>query len=140
MNRITRIQVWVLFGVLLANFVAQVPYFLHLYYTPQHPLPEVRSAFLMGAVFVLFLVSFGLWAAGSTAGYYLLIFYLALEFFFYLWNIIGGVVHGFGLFFHLADRDPVLWAVNAIGYLSFFAAGYFLLLLVARRRQFGPST
>jgi len=140
MNRIKRIQVWVLFGVLLANFVAQVPYFLHLYYTPQHPLPEVRSAFLMGAVFVLFLVSFGLWAAGSTAGYYLLIFYLALEFFFYLWNIIGGVVHGFGLFFHLADRDPVLWAVNAIGYLSFFAAGYFLLLLIARRRQFGPST
>jgi len=140
MNRITRIQVWVLFGVLLANFVAQVPYFLHLYYTPQHPLPEVRSAFLMGAVFVLFLVSFGLWAAGSTAGYYLLIFYLALEFFFYLWNIIGGVVHGFGLFFHLADRDPVLWAVNTIRYLSFFAAGYFLLLLIARPRQFGPST
>jgi len=140
MNRITRIQVWVLFGVLLANFVAQVPYFLHLYYTPQHPLPEVRSAFLMGAVFVLFLVSFGLWAAGSTAGYYLLIFYLALEFFFYLWNIIGGVVHGFGLFFHLADRDPVLWAVNTIGYLSFFAAGYFLLLLVTRRRQFQPTT
>jgi hypothetical protein len=74
------------------------------------------------------------------AGYYLLIFYLALEFFFYLWNVVGGALHGFGLFFHLADRDPVLWAVNAVGYLSFFAAGYFLLLLIARRRQFQPAS
>ena len=140
MNQTTRIQVWVLFGVLLANFVAQMPYFLHLYYSPQHPLPDLKSALLMGSVLGLFLLSFSLLVARRAAGYYLLIFYLALEFFFYLWNIIGGALHGFGLFFHLADRDPVLWAVNAIGYLSFFAAGYFLLLLITRRRQFQSAS
>ena len=139
MNRTTRLQVWVLFGVLLANFVAQVPYFLQLYYGPQHPLPDLKSTLLLGSVLLLFLVSFGQLLAKRAAGYYLLIFYLALEFFFYLWNIFGGARHGFGLFFHLADRDPVLWAVNAVGYLSFFAAGYFLLLLIARRRQFLPA-
>jgi hypothetical protein len=136
MNRAIRIQVWVLFGVLLANFAAQVPYFLHLYYIPQHPLPDLKSSLLLGSVLVLFLVSFSLLLARRAAGYYLLIFYLALEFCFYLWNIIGGMLHGFGLFFHLADRDPVLWAVNAVGYLSFIAAGYFLFLLIAQRREF----
>ena len=140
MNRTTRIQVWVLFAVLLANFAAQVPYFLHLYYSPQHPLPDLKSSLLLGSVLMLFLVSFGLLVGRRGACYYLLIFYLALEFFFYLLNIVGGALHGFGLFFHLADHDPVLWAVNAIGYLSFFAAGYFLLLLIARRRQFQPPS
>src|SRR6266849_8830958 len=104
MNRTTRIQVWVLFAVLLANFVAQVPYFLRLDYSPQHPLPDLKSSLLMGSVFVLFLISFSLLVARRPAGYYLLIFYLALEFFFYLLNIVGGALHGFGLFFHLADR------------------------------------
>ena len=83
-------------------------------------------------VWVLFVVLL----AKRMAGYYLLLFYLALEFFFYLWNILGGVAHGYGLFFHLADRDPVLWAVNAVGYLSFFAAGYFIMLLLVQRRTF----
>ena len=138
MNRTIRIQVWVLFGLLLANFAAQVPYFLHLYYSPQHPLPDLKSSLLLGSVLVLFLVSFSLLLARRAAGYYLLIFYLALEFCFYLWNIIGGALHGFGLFFHLADHDPVLWAVNAVGYLSFFAAGYFLFLLLTQRREFQP--
>jgi hypothetical protein len=136
MNRTIRIQVWVLFAVLLANFAAQVPYFLHLYYSPQNPLPDLKSSLLMGSVLALFIVSFSLLVAKRAVGYYLLTFYLTLEFFFYLWNIVGGMQHGYGLFFHLADRDPVLWAVNAIGYLSFFAAGYFLLLLITRRRAF----
>jgi hypothetical protein len=140
MNKTIWIQVWVLFAVLLANFVAQVPYFLHLYYSPQHPLPELRSTLLLGGVLALFLVSFALLLARRAAGYYLLIFYLVLEFGFYLWNLVGGVAHGYGWFFHLADRDPVLWLVNAVGYLSFFAAGYFLLLLLARRREFQPRT
>ena len=136
MTRPTRVQVWVLFAILLANFVAQVPYFLHLYYSPQHPLPDLRSLLLLGGVLALFLISFSLLLARQAAGYYLLIFYLALEFFFYLLNIVGGALRGFGWFFHLADPDPVLWAVNAVGYLSFFAAGYFLLLLIVRRREF----
>ena len=136
MSRLTRIQLWVLFGVLLANFIAQVPYFIHLYYSPQHPLPDLRASLLLGSVFVWFLVSFVLLIFRQRAGYYLLICYLAVEFLFYLWNVISGVLHGYGLFFHLADRDPVLWVVNAVGYLSFLAAGYCLVLLLAKRREF----
>ncbi len=136
MSRLTRIQLWVLFGILLANFIAQVPYFYHLYYSPQHPLPDLRASLLLGLVFVCFLVSFVLLLARPRAGYYLLVGYVAVEFLFYLWNVIGGALHSYGLFFHLADRDPVLWAVNAVGYLSFLAAGYCLVLLLAKRREF----
>jgi len=140
MKRIYRIQVWVLFAVLLANFAAQVVYFYHLYYTPQDPLPVLHSSLLMGAVFVLFLVSFGLFMARLKAGYPLLVFYLALEFSFYLVNFVAnGLRPGLGWFFHLREPDPVLWAVFFVGYVSMFASGYFLVLLLARRRVFDLS-
>ena len=114
-------------------------HFLHLYYTPQHPLPELRGSLMMGGVLALFLIGYLLLQRGVRAGYYMLIVYLATEFLFYLWNIAGGLIHGYGLFFHLGDRDPILWVVNAIGYVNFFAAGYFLLLLLRQRREFDHS-
>ncbi len=135
MSRKTTFQMWGLFATILANFIAQIPYFLHLYATPQHPFPDLKSSLLMGSVLALFLAGYGLMQRRVKAGYYVLVFYLSVEFLFYLWNIAGGVVHGYGLFFHLGDRDPILWAVNAIGYVNFFAAGYFLLLLITKRHE-----
>ncbi len=88
----------------------------------------------MGAVFALFIASYWLLISKRKAGYHVMLFYLALEFLFYLWNFIGGIVHGFGWFYHLNEQDPILWAVFAIGYLSFFASGYFLALLIHNRR------
>jgi hypothetical protein len=40
-----------------------------------------------------------------------------------------------GWFFHLREPDPVLWAVFVIGYLSFFASGYFLALILIHHRD-----
>jgi hypothetical protein len=129
------VQVWVCFGILMANFIAQVFYFYHLYYTSQHPLPSLSSSLLMGFVLVIFLASFSLSMKRHKAGVLALLAYLSVEFLFYLWNILGGVLHGFGWFFHLNEPDPVLWLVFAIGYLSFFASGYFLVLLVVHYRR-----
>jgi hypothetical protein len=89
---------------------------------------------MIGSVFLLFLASYGLLLRGHKAGYAAMLIYLAVEFLFYLWNILGGVQHGFGWFFHLKEHDPILWVVFAIGYLSFFASGYFLALLLSQRR------
>lgn len=134
MNRNMLVQVWTLFSILLANFAAQVVYFYHLYYTPQHPLPDPRSILVMGTVFALFLASYFLLITKHRAGYYAMVGFLSVEFLFYLWNIVGGGLHqGYGWFFHLREHDPILWAVFAIGYLSFFASGYFLALLLYRR-------
>ena len=134
MNRTTRIQIWILFGIIVANFVAQVLYFFHLYYTPQHPFPEFKSFLLLGSVLALFLLGFTLFIKNNRAGFYLLALFLAMEFIFYLWNLIGQVSNGFGLFFHLRELDPVLWLVFLIGYLNLFASGYFLLLLFKNRQ------
>lgn len=61
---------------------------------------------------------------------------LVVEFLFYLWNTIGEVVHGFGLFFHLQNPDLLLRTVFAIGYINLFASGYFLCLLLWKRSNF----
>lgn len=106
-----------------------------MYYTPQHPLPQLRSVLLLGGLLALFLAGFGLTLASKRAGFYLLAFYMALQFVFYLYNIVGGVLHGYGPFFHLSEPDPTLWAVFTVGYLSFFASGLFLWLLLAKRRE-----
>lgn len=133
MNHKLRIQVWILLGVILSNFVAQVFYFLHLYSTPQHPYPDLKSSLVMGAVLSLFLIGWLLLLQKPQTGYYVMLAFLVMDFGFYLWNLLGGVLHGYGWFFHLAEPDPILWAVFAVGYLNFFAAGYFLILLVQRR-------
>ncbi len=135
MNRKPLTQMWILFGILLADFLAQIPYVLDVYYGRQHP-PAAQGFVIMGAVFAVFLLSYALLMKGTAIGYYLMLGYLAVEFTFYLWNVVGEVVHGFGLFAHLSERDPVLWVVFAIGYLSFFASGYMLFLLLYHRDVF----
>jgi hypothetical protein len=135
MKRIFLIQAWVCFGILLANFIAQVVYFYHLYYSPQHPFPNLTSSIVMGSVFAFFLVSTILFMKNTRAGKFALLAYLTVEFLFYLWNIVGGARHGLGWFFHLSEPDPILWVVFAIGYLSFFASGYFLILVVVHLRS-----
>ncbi len=136
MSRNLHIQSWILFSILLANFAAQVIYFFHLYYSPQHPFPTIRSTLIMGSVFGLFLVSFFLFITMHKIGFNLMVFYLSLEFLFYLWNFVtSGFRPGYGWFFHLREADPTLWIVFAIGYLSFFASGYFLLLMIFYRKK-----
>ena len=136
MSRSLRLQFWVLSGIVLANFIAQVVYYMHLYYTPERPFPPVRSALELGLVFALFASGLLLQVRRRRTGYILLTAFLVLEFVFYLWSVVGSVVLGYGLFFQLWNPDAILRAVFAIGYLNLFAAGYFLVLLVSRRDNF----
>jgi hypothetical protein len=136
MNRNFQIQASILFSILLANFAAQIIYFFHLYYSPQHPFPSIRSTLIMGSVFALFIAGFFLFITKHQTGYRLLVFYLLLEFLFYLWNIMtSGFRPGYGWFFHVREPDPILWIVFAIGCLNFFASGYFLVLLIFYRKN-----
>ncbi len=86
MNRTLRLQVRTLSGIILANFVAQVFYYFRLYYTPEHPWLQVRSALVLGAVFALFLFGALLLIRRTRTGYLLMAVFLSLEFLFYLWN------------------------------------------------------
>jgi hypothetical protein len=132
-----RIQAIVLFLLILANFIAQVPYFLHLYYKPgMNILAEAGPFLIMGFVFAVFLAASILLFKRTVAGYWLMLMFLTVEFLFYLWNTIGEVVHGYGLLFHLQNPDLLLKTVFAIGYINLFASGYFLCLLLLKRRDF----
>ena len=128
-----RIQVIILFLLILANFLAQIPYYLHLYYNPNNLLAQLRGGFLLLIVFVLFLLASILLFKRTVIGYWLMVMFLTVEFLFYVWNTLGGVIHGYGFFYHLANPDLILRAVFAIGYVNLFVSGYFLCLLLLKR-------
>ena len=121
---------WVPAAVILANYAAQIPYGVHLY---------GRAAINHGWALLLvtliwFAAGFWLLIRAKAAGYWLTLSFLLADFGFYLYNLIGGWVHGYGLFFHAwLVSDPILWTVFMIGYANFFAAGFLLVLLIRDR-------
>lgn len=118
-----------------ANYLAQIPYYLHLYYFPHHAtLPLLGTAMLV-ATFVWFLAGWLLLARrGSQAGFWLLLTFLLTEFVFYAANMANQVAHGFAPFFQLRNPDPLLFTVFAIGYLNLIGAFVFAALLIWRYR------
>jgi hypothetical protein len=121
---------WVPAGVILANYAAQIPYGVHLY---------GRAAITHGwapliVTLAWFVAGFWLLVRAKAAGYWLTLSFLLADFGFYLYNLIGGWVHGYGLFFHAwLVSDPILWTVFMIGYANFVAAGVLLVLLIRDR-------
>jgi hypothetical protein len=134
-----RVQVIILFLLILANFIAQIPYYLHLYYNPNNLLAQLRGGFLLLIVFAVFLLASFLLFKRTVIGYWLMVMFLAVEFLFYAWNTLGGVIHGYGFLYHLANPDLILRAVFAIGYVNLFVSGYFLCLLLLKRATFLDS-
>ena len=134
-----RVQVIILFLLILANFIAQIPYYLHLYYNPNNLLAQLRGGYLLLIVFAVFLLASFLLFKRTVIGYWLMVMFLAVEFLFYLWNTLGAVIHGYGFLYHLANPDLILRAVFAIGYVNLFVSGYFLCLLLLKRGTFLDS-
>ena len=130
-NKSINLQMGLCFLLILANFIAQVPYFIHLYAGRQSLALDLRSATVMGAVFAWFLAGAALLLfKRRNLGFWLMGAFLAVEFLFYLSGSINGVRHGFGLFFQVFNPDPVLRTVYTIGYTNLFASAYGLALLV----------
>ncbi|MHB8588530.1 MAG: hypothetical protein ACYDA0_06725 [Candidatus Dormibacteraceae bacterium] len=85
---------------------------------------------------IWFVAGFWLMLRDQAAGYWLTLSCLMVDFGFYLYNLLGGWMHGYGLFFHAFQlSDPILWTVFMIGYANFFAAGFLILLLIRGRSQ-----
>jgi hypothetical protein len=131
-----RIQVIILFLLILANFIAQILYYFHLYYNPNSLLTQTRGGLIILFVFGVFLLASILLFKQQAQGYWLMVMFLTIEFLFYVWNTFGEVIHGYGLFFHLNNPDLLLRVVFAIGYVNLFASGYFLGLLLLKRARF----
>jgi len=132
MSKNFKCQVNILSVLILANFIAQVPYAIHLYGAAR--LTTISPGIIaMYGVFALFLVGYFLFRQKRVFGYWILVVFLALEFLFYLWGFIGSLIHGFSPFFQLFNPDLLLRIVFAIGYINLFASGYFLFLLLSKK-------
>lgn len=126
---------YAILAVVGANYLAQIPYYLYLYYLPHKALPPLFGTSLLVATFVWFLLGWLLLARrGSRGGYWLLFTFLLIEVGFYLYNMVNQVAHGFAPFFHLQNRDPLLFTVFAIGYLNMICGVGFLIFLALRYR------
>jgi hypothetical protein len=120
----------VLVGLVLANYLAQIPYTLHLYGLSASP----RGALLLGATLVWFVAGATLHWRGRAAGYWLLLSFLAVEVVFYFRNEVLLIPAGYGMPYHLTHaRDPLLWVVFLIGDVNFLAAGCFVWYLLRER-------
>lgn len=135
-NRSIDLRAGILCTLILANFLAQIPYFFHNHYQSQPVWVSARSFVIMGAVFAFFLVATLLLFKRHTAGYPLMLLYLSVEFLFYLWGVIASVIHGYGILFQLSNPDLLLRTVFAIGYMNLLVSGYFLFLLLRHRLYF----
>lgn len=138
-NKSIKVQVIVLFALIIANFIAQVPYYLDLYAGPNNLLIQVRSFFVMLILLVVLLFAFWRLLKQTSLGYWLMLAFLSVEFLFYLGNILFEALLGGGLFHHLFYPDPIIRVVFAVGYLNLFAAGYFLCLLLFQKSHFLPG-
>jgi hypothetical protein len=127
----------VLFWIVIANYLAQIPYSLHLYHTALGP--NLKGTVLLLATFLLFIVPFLLIWRGSRAGYIGIMIFLSIEFLFYFVNFVASVIHGYPPFFHLGEHDPILFTAFLIGYINFLAAGYFLYYFIKNKSAYYPS-
>lgn len=124
----------VVLAVIVSNYVAQIPYYLHLYYFPRHIAPSPTGVALLGLTLAWFLLGYIGLARGWRAGYWLLLTYLAAVVAFYLGNMLNQVANGFGPFFHVQTRDPILFVVFGVGYLNLVGGITFLALMAVFRR------
>ncbi len=135
-SRCIAVQARILFGLILANFLAQIPYFFHNHYQAQPWSISARSFLIMGSVLGFFLAAAFLLSKRRSLGYVLMLIYLSVEFLFYTGGVIGSIIHGYGLFFQMSNPDLLLRLIFSIGYVNLLASGYFLFLLVRYRRYF----
>lgn len=126
-----------LFLVVAANYAAQLPYYVHQYYTPHKFLPDLAGTILLSATLIWFLIAFRLLTRGKRSGYYLLQSFLVVEFLFYLQTQISQWMVRHQLFLYVYHpHGLLLFIVFGIGYINFFASLYFMIYLLLNRAQF----
>ena len=126
-----RISLKPLIAITLANYAAQIPYYLHNDYSSHHMLPGIRALVLMGGTLAFFAVGLAGYQRRLRWGAPVLIAFLMIEAVFYAGAFVTGAV-----IFQLANHSYLLKTVFVIGYVSGAAAGYYAYRLL---RQPWPS-
>jgi hypothetical protein len=129
-KRSLRFSLFVLFLIVMSNYVAQIPYGIHLYHGHFNPVGVVMLLLTLA----WFLAGFILFLKKTKIGFWLLLSFLSVEFLFYFHGQVVLAFFGYGLFYHLIRmQDAILWWVFFIGDVNFFAAGYYIYYLWTKR-------
>jgi hypothetical protein len=116
--------------VVIANYLAQVPYAWHLYGWSF----SRTGALLLGATFAWFLIALVMFRAGRRAGYWLLLGYALVQVLFYLNSEVLLAFVGYGLPYHLSrTQDPIVWLTFLAGDFNFVAAVGAVVFLLRHR-------
>jgi hypothetical protein len=127
----------VLLVVVLANYLAQIVYYLDLYY-PQ-PM-AISGTALLGLTLVWFLAGYVGAQRGWWLGRLLLLTYLLAMVGFYVANTYGLLVHGYSLLWHLQRHDIPVRMVFAVGYLNMFVGAVAILALLIHYAPFSSTS
>ncbi len=117
----------VLLVVVLANYLAQIVYYLDLYY-PQ-PMATAGTV-LLGLTLLWFLAGYLGTRRGWWMGRLILLTYLLAMVGFYVANTYGQLVHGYSLLWHFQRHDLPVRIVFAVGYLNMFVGAVAIIALL----------
>jgi hypothetical protein len=123
-----RMALYVLLGITVLNYLAQIPYYIH-FYGVHHVAPTPFAVLFLLVTFALFLAGYFLLLQTKPAGGWLLLLFLLLEFGGYLLHNLSGA-----FLQDLPTNDLLFFTVSLIGYLN-FAASFVALLVLAINRQ-----
>jgi hypothetical protein len=130
----------VLLVVVGVNFLAQVPYYYHQYYSTRKLLPSLVGVILMSFVLGWFVLGYSRLQRSKRLGYSLMLSFLIVEFLFYLQTQIVQAFSGRGILLHVIHPDDaLLFVVFLIGYLNFIAAGWFVYFMIKHRPVFDDT-
>lgn len=120
----------VLFWVVIADYLAQIPYYFVIYYIPHHVPPTLSSVVLLGLTLTWFLVGYFGHRAHRPFGYWVLLSFLLVEGLFYLRTLLLGVA-----VFQLENPSLVVRIVFLIGYATGIISLLYFAALVAFRAR-----
>jgi hypothetical protein len=124
----------IVFWVVIADYLAQVPYYLVNYYLPHRTPPSVSAIVLLSLTLAWFLIGYFTFRAHRRYGFRILLSFLAVEGLFYLNTMLFG-----GLGVLLATPNPVLQIVFLVGYATGLLSLTYAVLLVALRTRYSQA-
>ena len=122
----------VLFWVVILNYLAQIPYYVHQYYRPRHLAPNWSGTALLVLTLVWFLLGYFRYIQAKRYGFGILLSFLIVQVLFYGHAILFSLA-GQGAIAQLGTHSPFLFVIFSIGYLNFFVAAYYAYKLMKRK-------
>jgi hypothetical protein len=120
----------ILFWVVIANYLAQIPYYLINYYFPSHLLPSPTAIILLGLTLVWFLAGFFAVRRRRAWGYWVLLSYLIVVVLFYLNSLIFGAAQA-----QILNPNPILKVVFIVGYVAGAVSAVSAVFLLRNRHR-----